>query len=113
MGSTVRASDRSRGSRGVPVGASGDDVVAANAASAEAEVVRRQRAGGRDDAREVAGDAAVEANATAGLASEVAAERAERRVELLKNYCLRLNFADLLSDDPKNRCNSQSCEDID
>ncbi len=51
--------------------------------------------GRRDDAAEVASNAAVVADAAAGLAPEVSAERAERRVELLENDSLRLNIANL------------------
>ncbi len=74
--------------------------MASDAASAEAEVRAAQGAGRRDDAAEVASNAAVVADAAAGLAPEVSAERAERRVELLENDSLRLNIANLLGDDP-------------
>lgn len=95
-----RASDGGRGSRVVPVGARGDDVVASDAASAEAEVRAAQGAGRRDDASVVASNAAIVADTAAGLAPQVPAERAERGVKLLEYHSLRLNVANLLRDDP-------------
>jgi len=96
----VSRANGSGGGLGVPVGASGNDVLAADVASAEAEVVGAERRVGRDNVVEVAGDAAVETYAVARGAAQVAAEEAEAGVELFKNDSLSLDLADLLSDDP-------------
>jgi len=98
--SAVGSPDRCGGGRGVPVRASGNDVLAADIASGEAEVVGAERRVGRDEVAEVAGDAAVIADAVARGAAQVTTEEAEAGVELFENDGLSLDLADLLSDDP-------------
>ena len=98
---TVRRRDR-RGRRlRVPVGPDDDDGVAPEIGAAEAEVVRREGAVLLEEVAEVAGDPRVEARVEARRAAEVVAEEPEAGVELLKDDGLRLDFADLLGDDPE------------
>lgn len=84
----------------VPVGAAGNDILAAEVASRETEVVRANGVVRRDDVVEVAGNAAVETDAVARGAAQVTTEETEAGVELLKHDCLCFNLADLLGDDP-------------
>ncbi len=49
----------------------------------------------------MAGDSRVEAGVESRRAAEVVAEEPEAGVELLKDDGLRLDFADLLGDDPE------------
>jgi len=97
-GSAVGSTNRGRGGLSIPVGASGENVVASEVVAGETEVIGGQRAFRVDDGAEVAGDAAVEANVAVGGAAEVAAEETERGVELLEHHSLGLDFADLLGD---------------
>jgi len=100
LSGAVGGADGGWGGRRVPVGAGGDNVLAAEVASAEAEVAGGKRRVGRDDVTEVAGDSAVEADLVARGATQVTAEGAEAGVELLKHHSLSLDLADLLGDDP-------------
>jgi len=85
---------------GIPVGSTGNDGVAANIASAEAEVLAADGAIGVADASKVASNAAVVTDLVAGLTCQITAEASKARVELLKDDGLGLDLADLLSDDP-------------
>jgi len=98
LGSAEGGTNRSRRSSGVPVGASREDVVAAEVVARETEVVDGQRVALIDNVAEVAGDSTVEADGAARNVAQVRAEAAEAGVELLKDDGLGLNCADLLRD---------------
>jgi hypothetical protein len=100
-GSAEGSTDRGRGGASVPVGASGEDIVASEVGAGETEVIGGQRAVGGHDVAEVAGDTAVEADVAVGGAAEVAAEETERGVELFEHNSLGLDLTDLLSDDAR------------
>lgn len=98
--SAVGGPDGSWGGRSIPVGASRNDVLAAEVGSAEAKVAGGKRRVGRDDVAEMACNSAVEADVVARGAAQVTAEGAEAGVELLKHDGLSFDLADLLGYDP-------------
>jgi len=100
LGGAESGANRSRGSGVVPVGASGEDVVAAEVVARETEVVDGQRVALIDNVAEVAGDGTVEADVAARDAAQVRAEATEAGVELLKDDGLGFNCADLLRNNP-------------
>lgn len=104
-GSAVGGADGRRGGRRVPVGAGGEDVVAAEVVARESEVLCAQGTVGLLDRTEMACDRAVETDGTARGAAEVSAEEPKRGVELLEHDRLGLDLADLFGDDarPHNR----------
>jgi len=98
--SAVGGPDGSWGGRSIPVGASRNDVLAAEVGSAKAKVGGGKRRVGRDDVTEMASNSAVEADVVARGAAQVTAEGAEAGVELLKHDGLSFDLADLLGYDP-------------
>lgn len=98
--SAVCGTDGGWGGGSIPVGAGGNNVLAAEAASAEAQVAGGERRVGRNNVAKVARNSTVEADLVTGGAAQIRAEGAEAGVELLEDDGLSLNLADLLGYDP-------------
>lgn len=78
--------------------------------AAETEVLAAEGAVRADEAGEMARNVAVVANLVSRGASQVVTEATKAAVELLKDDCLSLDFADLFSDDPDRMTNDQYTE---
>jgi len=92
--------DGRRGRLVVPVRSANNNGGASDAMAAETEVLAAEGAVRADEAGEMARNVAVVANLVSRGASQVVTEATKAAVELLKDDCLSLDFADLFSDDP-------------
>lgn len=99
-GETVGLASRLPRAAVVPVVAANDDELLADIVSLEAPVVEVEGPVKVHDLVEMASNLAVVADLVASVAANIAAETTETGVPLLEDYCLHLNFADGLSDNP-------------
>jgi len=89
--------DGRRGRLVVPVRSANNNGGASDVMAAETEVLAAEGAVRADEAGEMARNVAVVANLVSRGASQVVTEATKAAVELLKDDCLSLDFADLFS----------------